>query len=120
MTNSEIDFKIVETKQKESIFENEMCLLQGEGAILLGAIQVLQNYLDYKKKNSRVDVNDVNDVKEMILRFLHILSLIDIYQYFDSKNETISDRNSFLLMVENDYSIRLNKFLNDFKHDFLF
>ena len=118
MTNNEIDFKIVETKQKESIFENEMCLLQEEGAILLGAIQVLQNYLDYKKKNSRVDVNDVNDLKEMILRFLRILSLIDIYQYFDSKNETISD--SFLLMVENDYSIRLNKFLNDFKHDFLF
>ena len=115
---SEIDFKIVESKKKESIFEKEIGLLEEEGGVLLGAIQVLEDYLDYKKKNSRVDTDDINELKEMIMKFLRILSLIDVYRYFDSKNETISNTESFLLMVENDYSIRMNKFLNDFKNDF--
>lgn len=113
MTNSKIDFTV------ESNFKNEISILEKEGAVLLGAIQVLQDYLDYKKQNAAVvdpsDLNDLNELKQMIIKFLHILSLIDVYQYFDSKNETISDAKSFLLMVDYDYSVRMNKFLNDLK-----
>ena len=113
MTNSKIDFTV------ESNFKNEISILEKEGAVLLGAIQVLQDYLDYKKQNAAVvdpsDLNDLNELKQMIIKFLHILSLIDVYQYFDSKNETISDAKSFLLMVDYDYSVRMNKFWNDLK-----
>ena len=114
MTDSEIDFKIIKTR-KTSIFENEIDFLQKKGGVLLGSIQILQHYLDYKKKNSKVDMDDINNLKEMIMKFLHILSLIDIYEYFQSKNQTITDVNSFLFMVDNCYSVRINKFIKDLK-----
>ena len=109
MANSKIDFQIVQSK-----FKREISVLEREGAVLLGAIQVLQDYLDYKKQNAAlVDRNDLIELEQMIIKFLHILALIDVYQYFDSKNETISCMNSFLLMVDHDYQVRMNKFLND-------
>ena len=53
----------------------------------------------------------------MIEKFLRLLSLVDAYQYFQSKNEMLSDENlsNFLFIVHNDYSIRINKFINDLK-----
>ena len=90
--------------------------MEREGAVLLGAIQLLEDYLDYKKQNAAtIDPADLKELKQMIIRFLRILSLIDVYQYFESKNKTISDKKMFLLMVDYDYSVRINKFLNDLK-----
>ena len=53
----------------------------------------------------------------MIEKFLRLLSLVDAYQYFQSKNEILSDENlgNFLFIVNNDYSVRINKFINDLK-----
>ena len=53
----------------------------------------------------------------MIEKFLRLLSLVDAYQYFQSKNEMLSDENlgNFLFIVNNDYSVRINKFINDLK-----
>ena len=53
----------------------------------------------------------------MVEKFLRILSLIDAYRYFKSKNEMLSDENigRFLFIVNNDYSVRINKFINDLK-----
>ena len=53
----------------------------------------------------------------MVEKFLRILSLVDAYQYFQSKNEMLSDENlgRFLFIVNNDYSVRINKFINDLK-----
>ena len=53
----------------------------------------------------------------MVEKFLRLLSLVDAYQYFQSKNKMLSDENlgNFLFIVNNDYSIRLNKFINDLK-----
>ena len=107
MANSNID---------KPNFKSEISILEKEGAVLLGAIQVLQDYLDYKKQNAaKIDPADLKELKQMIIRFLRILSLIDVYQYFESKNKTISDKKMFLLMVDYDYSVRINKFLNDLK-----
>ena len=53
----------------------------------------------------------------MIEKFLRLLSLVDAYQYFQSKNEMLSDENlsNFLFIAHNDYSVRINKFINDLK-----
>ena len=53
----------------------------------------------------------------MVKKFLRILALIDTYKYFQSKNEMITDENvdRFLFVVNNDYIVRINKFMNDLK-----
>ena len=121
MANSKINFTV---EQAKSNFKREISILEREGAVLLGAIQVLQDYLDYNKQNAaKIDPFDLKELEQMIIRFLRILSLIDVYQYFESKNKTISDKKMFLLMVDYDYSVRINKFLNDLKpnkHLFVF
>ena len=54
---------------------------------------------------------------QMVKKFLQILALIDAYKYFQSKNEMITDENvdRFLFVVNNDYIVRINKFMNDLK-----
>ena len=53
----------------------------------------------------------------MVKKFLRILALIDAYKYFQSKNEMITDENldRFLFVVNNDYVVRIDKFINDLK-----
>ena len=53
----------------------------------------------------------------MVEKFLRILALIDAYQYFQSKNEMLTDENigRFLFIENDDYSVRINKFINDLK-----
>ena len=53
----------------------------------------------------------------MVKKFLQILALIDAYKYFQSKNEMITYENvdRFLFVVNNDYIVRINKFMNDLK-----
>ena len=106
----EIDFK----KETFISFENEIRFLEKEGSILLAQIQIQEEYMIKKQK---VDQYDLNELQEMIEKFLRLLSLVDAYQYFQSKNEMLSDENlsNFLFIVHNDYSIRINKFINDLK-----
>ena len=111
----EIDFE-KQTLAKETFtsFENEIPFLEKEGAMLLGQIQIQEQYMNEKQK---VDRYDLNQLQEMVEKFLRILSLIDAYRYFKSKNEMLSDENigRFLFIVNNDYSVRINKFINDLK-----
>ena len=106
----EIDLK----KETFVSFENEIRFLEKEGSILLAQIQIQEQYMSKKQK---VDRYDLNELQEMIEKFLRLLSLVDAYQYFQSKNKMLSDENlgNFLFIVNNDYSIRLNKFINDLK-----
>ena len=106
----EIDFK----KETFISFENEIRFLEKEGSILLAQIQIQEEYMSKKQK---VDRYDLNELQEMIEKFLRLLSLVDAYQYFQSKNEILSDENlgNFLFIVNNDYSVRINKFINDLK-----
>ena len=103
-------------KEKETFisFENEIRFLEKEGAMLLAQIQIQEEYMSKKQK---VDRYDLNELQEMIEKFLRLLSLVDAYQYFQSKNEILSDENlgNFLFIVNNDYSVRINKFINDLK-----
>ena len=112
----DIDFIIKESNQSESFFKKEISSLEKNGAILLGGIQILEEYLQYKKEHFKVNSYDINEMKEMIIKFLRILALIDVYQYYDSKNETKLNE-SFFLMDDNAYSIRMNKFLNELAED---
>ena len=54
---------------------------------------------------------------QMFKKFLRILALIDAYKYFQSKNEMVTDENldKFLFVVNNDYVVRINRFINDLK-----
>ena len=115
----EIDFE-KQTLEKETFtsFENEIRFLKKEGAMLLGQVQIQENYMNHRKeKNLKVDRYDLNELQEMVEKFLRILSLIDAYQYFQSKNEMLTDEDigRFLFIVNDDYSIRINKFINDLK-----
>ena len=102
------------TKEIFTSFENEIRFLEKEGAMLLGQIQIQENYMNQKLK---VDRYDLNELQEMVEKFFRILALIDAYQYFQNKNEMLTDENigRFLFIVNNDYSMRINKFINDLK-----
>ena len=108
----EIDFK----KETFTSFENEIRFLEKEGAMLLGQVQIQENYMNHKQnQNLKVDRYDLNELQEMVEKFLRILALIDAYQYFQSKNEMLTDENigRFLFIVHEDYSLRIQKFIKD-------
>ena len=56
----------------------------------------------------------------MIEKFLRMLALIDAYQYFESKNITLTDDNIglFSFVVNDDYSFRIRKFIKDLLKQF--
>ena len=114
-----IDFeKPTLTKETFTSFENEIRFLEKEGAMLLGQVQIQENYMNHKQnQNLKVDRYDLNELQEMVEKFLRILALIDAYQYFQNKNEMLTDENigRFLFIVNNDYLMRINKFINDLK-----
>ena len=114
---NQIDFeKQTLTKETFTSFENEIRFLEKEGAMLLGQVQIQENYMNHKQnQNLKVDRYDLNELQEMVEKFLRILALIDAYQYFQSKNETLTDDNigRFLFIVNYDYSIRIEKFMKD-------
>ena len=114
---NQIDFeKQTLTKETFTSFENEIRFLEKEGAMLLGQVQIQENYMNHKQnQNLKVDRYDLNELQEMVEKFLRILALIDAYQYFQSKNETLTDDNigCFLFIVNDDYSIRIEKFMKD-------
>ena len=70
--------------------------------------------MNEKKEVNRYDVIEISDAIE---KFLRILSLMDAYRYFQSKNQALTDENigDFLLIVKNDFLIRQNKFLIDYR-----
>ena len=114
---NQIDFeKQTLTKETFTSFENEIRFLEKEGAMLLGQVQIQENYMNHKQnQNLKVDRYDLNELQEMVEKFLRILALIDAYQYFQSKNETLTDDNigRFLFIVHEDYSLRIQKFIKD-------
>ena len=114
ISNEKIDF-IVERIEETSIFEKEISFLEKKGAVLLGAIQILEDYLNFKKKEKKVTATDIREMQELIVKFFRILSLIDAYQLFESEKSMVTDENidSFISIVSNSYSIRFKKFVND-------
>ena len=109
--DNEIDFTINET----SLFQNEIDLLEGIVAILLGAIPILDDYLQFKKGKGEVPLSDIKDMEKMIVKFLQSLALLDSYKLFKDENRILTDENidSFTSISNNNYSIRLEKFIND-------
>ena len=106
-----IDFE-KETLAKETFisFQNEIRFLEKEGAILLAQVQE-----EYMSRKEKVDRYDINELQEIVEKFIRVLSLVNAYQYFQSENKPLTDENigNFLFIVKNDYSIRINKFIND-------
>ena len=112
--NNDIDFIKIEA----SLFQYEIASLEEKGAILLRAIQILDDYLHFKKRKSEVPLTDINDLQKMIQKFLQILALIDAYQLFRDENQMLTDGNidSFMSIAINSYSIRLKKFTDDLEN----
>ena len=114
---NQIDFeKQTLTKETFTSFENEIRFLEKEGAMLLGQVQIQENYMNHKQnQNLKVDRYDLNELQEMVEKFLRILALIDAYQYFQSKKEMLTDENigRFLFIDHDDYSLRIEKFIKD-------
>ena len=111
--DNDIDFLIDGT----SLFQNEITLLEDIVAILLGAMQILHDYLQFKKEKGEVPLTDINNMEQIIVKFLQSLALIDSYKLFREENQLLTDRNidCFTLITNNNYSIRLEKFINDLK-----
>ena len=109
--DDEIDFRINET----SLFQYEIALLEEIVAIVLGAIPILDDYLHFKKEKGEVPSSDIKDMQKLIEKFLQSLALIDSYKLFRDENQMLTDRNidSFTYITNNNYSIRLEKFIND-------
>ena len=109
----EIHFEKETLAIKES-FEEEIRFLEKEGAITLAYVHIQEQYMNEKKEVNRYDVIEISDAIE---NFLRILSLMDAYRYFQSKNQALTDENigDFLLIVKNDFLIRQNKFLIDYR-----
>ena len=114
MVDNDINF----TKNETSLFEYEIASLEEETAILMGAMQILDEYLQFKKRKGEVPLNNINDMQEMIQKFLQILALIDAFQQFRDENQMITDGNidSFTSIATNNYLIRLKKFTNDLEN----
>ena len=109
----EIHFEKETLAIKES-FEEEIRFLEKEGAITLAYVHIQEQYMNEKKEVNRYDVIEISDAIE---KFLRILSLMDAYRYFQLKNQALTDENigDFLLIVKNDFLIRQNKFLIDYR-----
>ena len=106
-----IDFIINGT----SLFQYEITLLEDIVAIVLGGMQILHDYLQFKKETGEVPLSDVNNMEQLIVKFLQSLALIDSYKLFRDKNQLLTNENidTFTNITNNNYSIRLEKFLND-------
>ena len=106
-----IDFIINGT----SLFQYEITLLENIVAILLGGMQILHDYLQFKKETDEVPLTDVNNMEQLIVKSLQSLALIDSYKLFRDENQLLTERNidTFTNITNNNYSIRLEKFLND-------
>ena len=109
----EIHFEKETLAIKES-FEEEIRFLEKESAITLAYVHIQEQYMNEKKEVNQYDVIEISDAIE---KFLRILSLMDAYRYFQSKNQALTDENigDFLLIVKNDFLIRQNKFLIDYR-----
>ena len=109
----EIHFEKETLAMRES-FEEEIRFLEKEGAITLAYVHIQEQYMNEKKEVNRYDLIEISDAIE---NFLRILSLMDAYRYFQSKNQALTDENigDFLLIVKNDFLIRQNKFLIDYR-----
>ena len=116
MVDNDINF----TKNETSLFEYEIASLEEKSAILMGAMQILDEYLHFKKRKGELPSTDINDMQKMIQKFLHILALIDTFQQFRDENQMLTDGNidSFMSIASNSYSIRLKKFTNDLENSF--
>ena len=116
MVDNDINF----TKNETSLFEYEIASLEEKGAILIGAMQILDEYLHIKKRKGKLPSTDINDMQQMIQKFLHILALIDAYKLFRDENQMLTDVNidRFMSIASNSYSIRLKKFTNDLENSF--
>ena len=106
-----IDFTINRT----SLFQYEITLLEDIVAIILGGMQILHDYLQFKKETGEVPLTDVNNMEQLIVKFLQSLALIDSYKLFRDENQLLTNENidTFTNITNNNYSIRLEKFLND-------
>ena len=103
-------------ENKVHYYETELSFLRKEGAILLGQIQIHEDYLYYVKDHLRViDQEEIDKMKEMILKFFRLLALIDAFEFFESRNMVITDQNKdlFKFAYDQSYSTRTNKFLSD-------
>ena len=111
MDSDGIDFSINGT----SLFQYEITLLEDIVAIVLGGMQILHDYLQFKKETGEVPLSDVNEMEQLIVKFLQSLALIDSYKQFRDENQLLTNENidTFTNITNNNYSIRLEKFLND-------
>ena len=111
MDNDGIDF----TRTETTLFQYEISLLEDIVAIVLGGMQILHDYLQFKKETGEVPLTDVNNMEQLIVKFLQSLALIDSYKLFRDENQLLTNENidTFTNITNNNYSIRLEKFLND-------
>ena len=83
--------------------------LEKEAAILLANIQIQEDYLNYRKQNGKLDLDDKINMQTLIVEFLNCLSLIDAYSLL--KDQPLPDIDSFIYVVDKCFSARLKQFV---------
>ena len=86
---------------------DEIDKIEKEGAILLGKIQIQEDYLNFAKQNGKLDKDDLIYMIKLIVEFLNCLSLIDAYSLLNHP----LDIDSFMLIANKCYSTRLQQFI---------
>ena len=97
-------------------YEQEILFLKVEAGMLLEQIKQQEIKLyQAKQQKLQVNLNDLNTLKQMIRKFLRMLALIDAYQFFQSKNQPITDQNChwFYFVTDGCFSNKLQHFLQE-------
>ena len=99
---------------KKTIYSNEIYFLRKEKDQLLMRIRIHEEHLNYLERIAKLYPKDIFDFQEMIIKFFRILSLIDSYEVFGSKNVLVeNDMDKFLDIFNRNYAIRMSKFIKD-------
>lgn len=98
-----------------SFYQNEILFLKKETEVLIMKIRIQEDYMNYKEANATLSPRDVDHIIELILKYFHILALIDTYRFFEIKNQPLTDENtsSFVNIVNSYYFQRLTKFIKE-------
>ena len=113
----EIVFRVDPIKQRNWIYkgyEREILHFQRQGDTLLQIINIHETRMNIRRRqNLQQDQNDLIYLYEMTKNMLRIITLINCYRYFQSRNEPLTERNHcWFYEICNNYYLDLLRQIN--------
>ena len=92
-----VTFRVNPIKQRNWIYkayEREILHFQRQGDTLLQIINIYETRMNVRRRqNLQPDQHDLHYLYEMTKNMLRIISLINSYRYFQSRNEPLTEKN---------------------------